>query len=85
MGSPEEPGESDQGRTLWCAIGEGALGGLLTALLALALWYLIPVPPPTPVERWLAVIATATAGGIASISGRFRRDPGSGGPTSENE
>ncbi|MEV5574982.1 hypothetical protein AB0L06_33510 [Spirillospora sp. NPDC052269] len=85
MGRPEEPGGGDQGRTLWGAIGEGALGGLLAALLALALWYLIPVPPPTPIERWLAVIATTTAGGIASISGRFRRGPGPGGPTSENE
>ncbi|MFC5180012.1 hypothetical protein [Actinomadura harenae] len=75
MGGPEQPGESDQGRTLWCAIGEGALGGLLAALLALSFWYLIPVPPPTAAERWLAVIATALLGGIASATGTVRRKP----------
>lgn len=85
MGRPEQPGGRDQGRTLWCAIGEGALCGLLAALLALAVWYLLPVSAPTAFERWLTVAATVTVGGFASGADRHRRRPRSSGATSENE
>ncbi|MEV4256290.1 hypothetical protein AB0J52_24280 [Spirillospora sp. NPDC049652] len=85
MGRPDQPGGRDQSRTLWCAVGEGALGGLLAALLALSLWYLLPVAPPTTAERWLTVLATATVGGFVAAAERLRRRPRPPDAASENE
>ncbi|RFU39010.1 hypothetical protein DZF91_24670 [Actinomadura logoneensis] len=85
MGRPDQPGGPDQGRTLWCAVGEGALGGLLAALLALSVWYLLPVPAPTAIERWLTVLTTTTAGGFGSAVQCLRRRPRSPDATPENE
>lgn len=84
-GGPDRPDGRDQARTVWYPIGEGVLGGLLLALLALAVWYLIPVGPPTPTERWLMVIASAAASGIINGVWRPRRRQRSHQAASENE
>ncbi|MFC4910386.1 hypothetical protein [Actinomadura gamaensis] len=75
-GPTEPPDGPDPFGTRLYAIGEGVLGGLLLALLALALWYLAPVAPPTAAERWLVVTASVTVSGAVTGALRPRREPG---------
>lgn len=57
----------------WGAIGEVLIGGLLVAMAALGVWYLLPFSAPDARQRWVVVGASAVVSAVATVARRRLR------------